>query len=65
MVVYELDLSKLSIQQMKDIIRIVNPSCGENDAFSMDCDLCLACWKENLERYYRNEESGIDISPCG
>jgi hypothetical protein len=50
---------------MKDIIRIVNPSCGENDAFSMDCDLCLACWKENLERYYRNEESGIDISPCG
>jgi hypothetical protein len=40
-----LDLSKLSIQQMKDIIKILNPSCG-HDHQSLNCDLCIACEAE-------------------
>ena len=60
MVVYELDLSKLSTQQLKDIIRIVNPSCGEPGITSIDCGLCEACWKECLERGAEDA-----ITPCG
>jgi hypothetical protein len=46
---YELDLSRLTIDQMKDIIKIINPSCGE-DKFEPTCNLCDACMKECIER---------------
>lgn len=60
MIVYKLDLSKLSVQQLLGLISVVNPNCGENKSTNLDCGLCDACWKECLER--GNKDA---IIPCG
>lgn len=60
MVVYELDLSKLSVQQLIGLINVVNPNCGENESINLDCGLCDACRKECLERGAEDA-----ITPCG
>jgi hypothetical protein len=64
MTTYKLDLSTLSIQQMKDIIKILNPSCGHN-YHSSNCDLCIACELECWHRKDRNDHTGIEIVSCG
>jgi ribosomal protein L37E len=63
MTTYKLDLSTLSIQQMKDLIRIICPSCGE-DGQHVNCGLCNACELECWSRKEPGGESGLEIVMC-
>lgn len=69
LVKYELDLSKLTVKQMKEIIYTVCTcySIGDGTYHTGDCKLCEACEMECWERARRegNAHLGVEIARCG
>lgn len=63
MVFYQLDLSKLTIEQMKAINLIINHSCGDIE-FEPSCDLCESMEDECWQRSGKTNK-GVDICRCG
>lgn len=63
---HELDLSLLTVEQMKAIIKIVNWDCGGKDKdFKPYCKLCMDVELELWTRKAPGDFSGVDICACG